>query len=487
MMRVRRQVPRWSVAMVLGGLLGVGACSSNDCASGFGDISCTLDGAIITQDTTLFQGETTTYHASALYGIGPGLPIDISWSTTDPTKLDVVESTDYTAEVTAKDTGEAYVIALINEMFLDSALVHVVAQGGVRWRVTFTDPVSLQPAYGADSIVRLVTGGASPTLRTVDPDGTAGTPQNGCFSALGPSIGVDGVYVTGPQCTQLISFDGVSRWTAAAGNATLGIAVATDGGAIAVSTDSVFRISALGAVTWANALRGTAVTSPVIASNGDVYVGWENGGADSISGFTSAGVEKWSHAVPGLSPGTPAIALARIVFPRPGGVFAIDTAGTVTWDRTYGDDNPSASATDASSSPVADETGVLYIQTEGGLYSYANDGTFLWAADSLGYGPATGPVGAPAVLVTGTLAVPCQVPGGREVCVVRQNDASLSWRSTLGAGSVLGLALGEDGSVYVTRSVTSGGSELVALWARAYVSDGLWPAEGGNQGRTRRF
>jgi hypothetical protein len=224
----------------------------------------------------------------------------------------------------------------------------------------------------------------------------------------------------------------------------------------------------------------------VIAGNGDIYVGWSNGGADSVTGYASDGTPKWSKEVPGLSTATPAIVESRIIFTRPGGLFAIDTAGTVSWDRSFEDDYAPASATDASSSPVADEFGVLYLQSDGALYSYLASGTFLWGADSVGYGSAAGPIGAPAVLSTATLAVPCQVPGGREVCVVRQGDGSLVWRSAVGGGSVRGVALGDDGSVYALRTVTSGGGELVALWARAYVATGLWAVDGRNQMHTRR-
>jgi hypothetical protein len=480
-------VRRWSIPGAFGALIALNACSnSQDCSGSFGDLRCTLDAYINNPDTTLFTGEVTSYTATAVYGIGKGLPTSITWTSTDTTILMVENVGDYTAKVTPHDSGKAYVVALINTTFLDSAFVHVVGQGAVRWRVAFADAPSLQPAVGADSLIWVVTGGASPMLRPIEPDGTADTPVAGCFAAYGPSLGDDGVYVTGSQCTQLISFDGVSRWTAPAGNATVGIAVETDGGAVAVSGDSVFRLGATGGVTWALPLRGTAVTAPVIASNGDIYVGWSNGGADSVTGYAASGTPKWSKPVPGLSSGTPAIAESRIVFTRPGGVFAIDTAGTVVWDRTFHDDNATASLTEASSSPVVDEFGSLYIQSAGALYSYLSGGTFSWAADSLSYGTATGPVGPPVVLTTGTLAVPCKVASGREVCVVRQGDGSLVWRSAIGGGSVLGLGLGDDGAVYALRTVSSGGGELVALWARAYVATGLWPVDGGNLAHTRR-
>ena len=274
-------------------------------------------------------------------------------------------------------------------------------------------------------------------------------------------------------------------WTAPVGSAALGVAVALDGGVITLSGDSVYRLSAAGAILWAQPLRGTPRTAPVIGPGGDVYVGWTAGGADSVSRFGIDNTPRWSVGVPGLSTGTPAVGGARLFFGRPGGLFALDSAGTVSWNQSFGTANPGATATSRTSSPVHDDL-AIFVQNEEALYSYSIGGAFLWSADSLGYGATTGSVGAPVLLSDLSLAVPCvAATGGREACAVRQIDGRLSWRSPLGGGGVDGLAVGRDGTIYAIRTL-AGGSELVAMWGRVAPSTTGWPAEGGNPQHTRR-
>lgn len=482
-MSALRQSARFVIAVTA---LAALACGSDDaCSEGpFGGVTCTLDGQITTGDAVLFNGEVLVYTALAVYGFGPGLPAAVLWTVSDATVLDVETLPDLSASVTAIDTGTAWIYALINAEYLDSALVTVVLPGAARWRSVFSGVAAgAYPAIGADSGIRVVTGGATPQLRLFTSASGTGTSTASCFSALGPSLGASDVaYATGAQCTRRHSSGGDSTWSAPVGSAALGIAVAEDGGAITVSADSVYRVSAAGVIRWGQPLRGTVRTAPVIGPGGDVYVGWSAAGADSVSRFGLDSTPRWSVAVPGLSTGTPAVWGGRLIFGRPGGLFALDSTGVVSWNQTF----PGASATSRTSSPVHDDI-AIFVQNEEALYSYAIGGAFLWVADSLGYGTTTGLVGAPALMTDLSLVVPCQsAGGGREVCAVRQVDGRLSWRSPLGGGSAEGLAVGRDGTIYTIRTLTSGGSELVAMWGRVAPSIVGWPAEGGNPQHTRR-
>jgi len=470
---------------LIGAVLGGAACSSDNCEDTFGGVGCTLNGEIVTPDTTIFKGETISYQAAAIYGIGPGQPASIRWGSSDTGKVAVFPRTDLTASVTAKDSGSVYIFALINETFLDSAELTIVIRGAARWRATFAEPIGLQGAAD-DSTVRIVTGGAAPQLRVYATDGTARSPVTSCFSALGPSISLDAAtYATADGCTRRHGDAGIVAWTAPAGNANLGVALATDGAVVTVSQDSVFRVSSTGSVLWGRALRGTPVTAPVISGEGDITIGWQAGGADSVSRFTSTGTPRWSVAVSGLSPGTPALSGTRFIFPRPGGLFALDSSGVVPWDLDFSAELAGASASGATSSPVIDDANIVFIQNEDGLFSYTTGGTFLWVADSLGYGAATGPVGAPALLVDGTLLVPCQTAAGREVCSVEQATGALEFRTSLGGGDARGITVGALGMIFVTRDLTAGGTEVVALWGRVAAEPNGWPAAGGDHQRTR--
>jgi hypothetical protein len=473
--------------------LAVGTACSEDPFPGATD---TLGGEIISSladltaagDTLIFESETTVYAAIAVYGVGPGVPQSIRWGTTDTTVLEISVLNDLSAFVRATAPGEAWLVALINEQFWDSLRVTVVLRGGPRWTTSFAGvPVGLHPAIGADSLIRVVTGGASPLLRMLAPDSGAGTSAASCFGALGPSLGVsDETYAAGGPCVRRHATSGDPQWTAPFSEAVLGVAVAADGGAIVVSTDSVFRLGANGLPVWGLPLGGAPVTAPVLGLGGDVYVGWSAGGADSVSRFALAGTPRWSVEVPGLSTGTPAATSQRLIFGRPGGIFALDSTGVVAWDRSFSDVNPAASATSRTSSPVHDDIAV-YVQNEEALYAYSTGGVFLWVADSLGFGATTGVVGAPALLLDASLVVPCASgPGGREVCAVRQTNGERLWRSPAGDGPVEGLAVGGDGIVYVTRTLADGGSQVAALWARVPPATAGWPTEGGNAKRTRR-
>jgi hypothetical protein len=293
-------------------------------------------------------------------------------------------------------------------------------------------------------------------------------------------------YASGGPCARLHAKNGDAQWTATVGEAVLGVAVAADGGAIVLSTDSVFRVGANGSPLWGLPLGGVPVTAPVLGPGGDVYVGWSAGGLDSVSRFALAGTLRWSVEVPGLSAGTPAATSQRLILGRPGGIFALDTTGVVAWDRAFSDVNPAATATSRTSSPVHDNV-AIFVQNEEALYSYSVGGTFVWVADSLGFGATTGVVGAPTLLLDATLVVPCASgSGGRDVCAVRQTNGTGLWRSPPGDGPVEGLAVGGGGIIYVTRALAGGGSQVAALWARVAPALVGWPTEGGNQQRTRR-
>lgn len=466
------------------------ACSSGDpCEEGpFGGATCTIGGEIVTIDTLLFKSDVVTFQALAEYGLGPGVPQSVVWMVSDPSVLDLEPRQNGMLRVVAVDTGTAWVVAFINDEVTDSVRVTVVLAGAARWRSSFAGvPAGAYPAIGTDSLIRVVTGGAAPLLRLFTPATGSGTSTPGCYSALGPSLGASDIAIaTGDGCTRRHAKSGDTVWTAPVGSAALGVAVVGDEGAITLSGDSVYRISAAGAVLWAQHLRGTPQTAPVIGPGGEIYVGWQVGGADSVSRFGLDGTPRWSVAVPGLSPGSPAVASGRLLFGRPGGLFALDTSSTVAWDRTFADANPGASATSHTSSPVHDGV-VIFVQNEEALYAYAIGGTFVWATDSVGFGATSGVVGAPVVLSDLTLAVPCVAPaGGREVCTVRQSDGRLVWRSPLGSGAVDGFAVARDGMIYAIRSLAGGNSELVAMWGRAGPSVAGWPNEGGNPQHTRR-
>ena len=70
--------------------------------------------------------------------------------------------------------------------------------------------------------------------------------------------------------------------------------------------------------------------------------------------------------------------------------------------------------------------------------------------------------------------------------MVRETTGARVWRSPVGDGPVDGLTVGDDGIIYVTRTLAAGGSQVAALWARVAPATTGWPTEGGNPEHTRR-
>jgi hypothetical protein len=462
--------------------------------SPFGNLGETLGAQIATGDTTLLVGDVASFTALALYRAGPGFPDSVVWTSSDESVVTVTALPDLQGRVSALGQGTAWVRALVNLDFLDSASVTVVANGEVRWRVPAPAGLALYAAVGSDSVIRVVD--ASGMLSLYDIAGDTDGPLPSCNGAFGPSLSAATVHVTGNECTRRHTDIGTIMWTVPIGDAGGGVAVfgdessvilhsLVDGGG-ATGAVAVSRVSFEGAELWRDTLRALPLeqgAAPAIATNGDIFVAWR-APADSswLTRLTAAGVERWTMPLPDWAQYTsPALGVNRIVVTHLGGVTEFDTAGAVVWSRQFTQDNPAATSQTAPSSAVISRAGTVYVQTVHGLHAYTAAGAPLWTADSLGGGSQTSGVGAPAILSDTTVVV---VVGGSRVCGVHPTQGTPRWCSpTLGAGDVWGgVSVGPDRSVYVMRS----SGELIALWNGRGTEFAGWPTEGGNHDRSRR-
>jgi hypothetical protein len=488
---------RWD-QWVLGALvLAAIAIAGCDRTNPFQGLTDTLSAEIVTPDTTIFEAEGVTVIATAVYGIGPGAPETMRWGVSDTTKLSLRVLADLSASVSARDTGQAWVYGLINELFLDSIRVTVVRPGFVRWRTSLPGPVGLYPAVGLDSLVWVGGGGA--TLSSFTSAGAPGPTAATCNGAFGPSVGPGGtIYITGNDCTSVRASDGSEVWTVPLGNADEAVAIAADGAAVilysvvdaggATGAVVVSRVSGAGSEVWRDTLRAEPLlqkSSLALASNGDVYVTWR-APADSswLTRITGTGTVRWTVPLPGWSRfSSPALGTNRIVVTYEGGISVFDTAGVVTWSRQFSQDNPAATGTTQPSSPTIDRNGNIFVQTAAGLHSYTAAGALRWVADSLGggsQGQASG-LGAPTLLLDTTVVV---TRGGIQVCAVDGVVGVPRWCSqSIASGDLVGgVAVSPTRMVFAVRS----GGEIVALWNHASREVVGWPTEGGNAQRTRR-
>lgn len=485
------------LAGAVASLLAVLAAGCDD--SPFGGISDTISAEIVTPDTTLFLDDNATFVAEAVYGIGPGAPATIRWAVSDTAKLAVFTLTDLTGSVTAKDTGAAWVIALINEEFLDSARIDVVAPGLLRWRAPVAGGLGRYAAVGfTDSLVRV--SGVGTTLAAFDLTGAAGPSAPGtCNGVFGPSVGdANTVYLTGDGCSRRHSPDLGVSWSSSIGDLDGSVAVAADGDAVVLHSEGTSGsggaaiVSRLAASTGAEEWRDTLVAQPIeqrsslaIASNGDIYVAWRGtGDAGWLTRITQTGDTLWNVLLPAWPRLTgPALTATRVLVSYRGGIAVYDTAGgSALWSRQFDQDDPGATPDVQASPPVLDRSGNIYVQTVRALHSYTADGTPRWTADSLGGGSPADGVGAPTVLVDTTVVI---TRGGDRVCGINGNTGVPRWcsGSLTGAGDVIGgAAVGADRTIFVTRTA----GELIALWNDVAADPAAWTTEGGNHRRTRR-
>lgn len=470
-------------------LLGGVATACDD--STFGNVGQTLDAEIVNPDTTLFVDATATFTAVAEYaGIGAGEPVTIQWGTDDTSRIRLVVSTvDRTVRVTGRDTGQAFVFALINETFRDSVLVTVVESGMIRWRMTLAGTPALHPATDDSGNVHVMDGNGM--LWSFSALGDTLFNASSCAGTFGPAVRTLAPVTAGAGCTrQHEAGNGAVQWTAGTGDAATAPALAADGATVVVSHEEdtvagieavvVTRLSTSGALVWQDTLDTGASelppgSAPAIAPNGDIFVTWRSA-ADSfhLTRLTGLGVEQWTIDLPAWARNTtPAVGSDRVVVGFEGGIAAYGIAtGDTLWSASF-------ATPGIVSSPIIDGSANVYIQTVDALFSYTPAGAERWVADSLGASTETAGVGAgaPTLLLVDWLIVACD----GAVCAVDAADGSLVWRAptTRVVGSP---AVDRDGQIYVT----SLNGELIAIFGNRLPAFNGWPAEGGDQRRSRR-
>jgi hypothetical protein len=476
-------------AATLSWALVVAACNQ----SPFGDVGQATSAEIVGGDTTLFVDENAQYSVVAEYPIGTGGPRSVEWTVSDPGKLRLTVQPDWSAVVTALDSGAVLVRALINDEFRDSLRFSIMRRGGIRWRRALSANPALYAALDDSAHVYTTTADGQLSVVTAA-DGAPVRTVALCAGALGVSLGLGGVTSVGQSCAARITTTGGPVWNQAFGQAASGVAIGADDASLVVSAEGTAgsgatvlnRISALGAIVWRDtlvlALQPTGAALAV-GNDGAIYVPWRTTTDSSrLTRFTSAGDSSWTIELPGpVRFASPAVTASRVVVTYDGGVLVALTSGDTVWSRAFSDASAALSATEAASSPVIDASGNIYIQTPHGLLSYSSAGVVRWVADTLGGGDATLGVGAPAALLDNSLVVPC----GGDVCSVASTTGARLWRTAVG-GVIGGVTVGPDGTLVVLRQVGATG-ELIGLWNRAALRTVGWPTEGFDAARSRRF
>ena len=113
-----------------------------------------------------------------------------------------------------------------------------------------------------------------------------------------------------------INSDGSLGWRIAdfAGTHCTSPAVATDGTIYVHFAARLYAISPDGIIEWEFGVHQTALSSPAIGSDGNIYFGWDQNGNDVLYAFTPDGNPFWAYQTPGQAAATPTIGTDGMVY-----------------------------------------------------------------------------------------------------------------------------------------------------------------------------
>jgi outer membrane protein assembly factor BamB len=229
--------------------------------------------------------------------------------------------------------------------------------------------------------------------------------------------------------------------------------------------DSLYALTSDGSRRWAVAIPDASDDSPVIGTDGVLYV------PEAMSGRLHAigpdGVTRWVHTFPGPSInndlGTPAIGLDGTIYlaAQDRKLHALDSNGNERWAVSIG----STSFAPGSAIAIGSD-GTIYVGAAGtGIYAVTSQGAVRWNTSEFTPGPV---FGAPIVRADGSIVY--ADAGGGLYCV--SPEGTLLWVDRVMRGGGLGSpAISPDGTIYLT----SGSDGLAAFEGGVPPAAAPWP------------
>lgn len=312
----------------------------------------------------------------------------------------------------------------------DNSLYALKNDGTVKWRYVTGGQIVASPAIGSDGTVYV--GSADRQLYAINPDGTLKWvyPTKAVLSTS-PALGADGtIYVGGTNLDKTIycspNPDKIP----------------------AMQFGTLYAINPDGTLEWDVSLSGIVNSSPVIASDGTIYIG-------------SAGDTDYDRIDPCDKTTEFPASAANPLFPVNGHVYAINPDGTLKWDfKTLG--NVDSSAAVASDGTIYigsdygtkaydgdDKTKLIDIGslTTGFVYAINPGGTLKWVTDLLGNVKSS-----PAIGSDGTIYVGSDI---EDLFALNPIDGTIKWEFPTRGPVISSPSLAADGTIYIGSNDTS--------------------------------
>jgi len=301
----------------------------------------------------------------------------------------------------------------------DNGLYALNPDGTVKWRYVTGDWITASPAIGSDGTVYV--GSADRQLYAINPNGTLKWvyPTKVIFTSS-PALGTDGtIYAAGTDLDKTLVC-----------NPTLSGQLST-----------FYALNPTGTLKWSITLVGAVNSSPVIASDGTIYIG-----SDMDPVFDRPDT---CNVLTGAYPPSD----ANPSYPVNGHVYAINPNGTLKWvlKALGGVDSSAAIAADGtiyigSDAPLwaygADTAHLIPIGslTTGFLYSINPNGTLRWFTDLFGNVKSSPAIGSDGTIYVGS---------DKEDVFAVNTDGTIKWVFPTKGPVKSSPALAADGTIYI--------------------------------------
>jgi outer membrane protein assembly factor BamB len=318
----------------------------------------------------------------------------------------------------------------------DNRLYAFNSDGSVKWRYETGDHIVATPAIGSDG--KVFVGSNDRQLYAINPDGTLKWiyPTKAVLSSS-PALAADGtIYVGGTNRDKTFICNDPPN---------------------PVQLGTFYAVNPDGTLKWAITLSGEVNSSPVIATDGTIYVGSAGDMRPKESEDESEEEDRLRISYDRIDPCDPMSEFppsdADPFFPVNGHLYAINPDGTIKWDfKTLGDvDSSAAIGADGtiyigSDYPdyayKTDKTDVMEIGslTTGYIYAINQDGTLAWYRDLYGDVKSSPAIGSDGTIYVGS---------DKEDVFALDQDGEILWQYPTRGPVRSSPAVADDGTIYV--------------------------------------
>ncbi len=239
---------------------------------------------------------------------------------------------------------------------------------------------------------------------------------------------------TGRSSYDTSHVDGTEKWNYSMGGSSGSSPVIDSDGTIYICSGyTLHAVHPNGTLKWEHTQTETSSgISPALSSNGTIYMGW----SDQLVALDSFGDEKWNYTTGDTISSSPIIGDDGTVYVGSANqLYAINPDGSLRWNYSAGGD--------ISSTPTIGKDGKIYVGADGGeLYAINQNGTKRWKYTTGNFGSTL-----PSIGDDGTIYI-----GSFDELYAVNSDGTMRWSYQSENLVESTPSFGSDGTIYMTFS-----------------------------------